>query len=1280
MTELARTAAAILEYREAQRLELERFFAEARRGRPRADEPSGRAVELVDGEGPRRMRVAEVGPGEFRVDARAVRVSGAHGLVIDGVRVLHAFDGAWQLDCDGARHTVARHRGGVVASPMPAVVQQIKVQPGDRVHAGDEIAVLEAMKLEAPVLAPQDGFVREVLVAPNHHVQRGAPLIAFADDAGEARAPPPSPAAGLREPASELRRLLLGYDDDGWDASTLGKVLRHGEQSAEIEALSAFASLAGVLRRERNGEQRPPFEELLRYLRESRGEPAFLDLLDAALAEHGASRDREPDLALLRIWKARHRLEELAPAAAALLEKRLGQPRPEDARWPALLARLASCAFPDVADLSRELRSVWFERPLSREVREHALERAALDLRRCTEADDPQAARRLVDVTWPLSRQLIAAMASAPAGARGRLIEVLLRRYYRARDLQGIASFDGGARAEYLRDGRRIRLLALWAPAAEVKAACAQLARAVADAPRDVEIAVELYLSGAPAPELLQAALEQAGFARPLLRAACATGLDCFTFRPAESGYAEDRPLRGVHPMLAKRLQLDRLVNFELTRLPAPDDVYLFHGRARAKPKDERFFALAEVRDLTPMRDARGRVTHLPHLEGVLRETFAALRLAQARRGAERLEWNRVLLTVSAPFSLTREEMLGIARRLVPDTEGLGLEMVLISVLLPQPDGSLREALIRMINPGHEGLRIRWDAPARKPLLPLGEYEARVVQLRRRGLAYPYDVTRLLTPSAESSQSDIPPGVFVEHDLDASGALAPVDRPPGGNTARIVVGVVRNWNERYPEGMTRVILLGDASREMGAVAEPECRRIIAAIDLAERMRLPLEWFALSAGAQISLSSGTENMDWVARALRRIVEFTQAGGEINVVVSGINVGAQPYWNAEATMLMHTRGVLIMTPVSAMVLTGKQALEYSGGVSAEDNAGIGGYDRIMGPNGQAQYWAKDLAGACALLLRHYDHTWVQPGERFPRRAGTSDPRDRDVGESPHPPAVGGFANVGEIFSATKNPERKKPFEIRAVMAAVCDADHRPLERWRDLRGGETAVVWDAHLGGQPICLLGIESRPVERTGFVPGDGPLAWSGGTLFPLSSKKIARAVNAASGNRPLVVLANLSGFDGSPESMRRLQLEYGAEIGRAVVHFDGPIVFCVISRYHGGAFVVFSRWLREEMEVIAVEGARASVIGGAPAAAVVFAREVESRARKDPRFASASAAARARVRAEKMGELAEEYDRVHSIERALRVGSVERVVAARELRPALIDAVERGMARALHT
>jgi acetyl-CoA carboxylase carboxyltransferase component len=491
-------------------------------------------------------------------------------------------------------------------------------------------------------------------------------------------------------------------------------------------------------------------------------------------------------------------------------------------------------------------------------------------------------------------------------------------------------------------------------------------------------------------------------------------------------------------------------------------------------------------------------------------------------------------------------------------------------------------------------------------------------------------------------------------------------------------------------------LLSDPTRGLGNLAEPECRRIIAALDLAERMCIPVEWFAVSSGALIAMDKGTENMDWIAAVLRRLIEFTQRGGEVNVLVTGINVGGQPYWNAEATMLMHTKGILVMTPASAMVLTGKQALDFSGGVSAEDNYGIGGYDRVMGPNGQAQYWAPTFGEACTVLLRHYDHTYVVPGERFPRRSRTFDPPDRDVCTAPHTAVPGSnFRYVGDVFSNRTNPERKGAFDIRSIMRAVADRDAEPLERWARWRGAETSVVWDAHVGGISVCMLGLESRTLARRGFVPADGPPSWTSGTLFPQSSRKTARAIHAASGNRPLLVLANLSGFDGAPESMRHWQLEYGAEIGRAITNFDGPIVFVVISRYHGGAFVVFSKRLNPSMEIAAVEGSYASVIGGAPAAATVFARDVKARTENDDRVArlreavqSAGGAAEAgplraelmrtteQVHAEKLREVADEFDAIHTIQRALSVGSVDRIVAARELRPYIIDALERGMAR----
>jgi acetyl-CoA carboxylase carboxyltransferase component len=268
----------------------------------------------------------------------------------------------------------------------------------------------------------------------------------------------------------------------------------------------------------------------------------------------------------------------------------------------------------------------------------------------------------------------------------------------------------------------------------------------------------------------------------------------------------------------------------------------------------------------------------------------------------------------------------------------------------------------------------------------------------------------------------------------------------------------------------------------------------------------------------------------------------------------------------------------------------------------------------------------------------------------------------------------------------------------MRAVIDQDHPALERWADMADADTSVVFDAHIAGIPVSVIGIESRVIPRKGWVPADGPDQWTSGTLFPQSSKKTARAINAASKSRPLVVLANLSGFDGSPESLRNIQLEYGAEIGRAIVNFDGPIVFVVVSRYHGGAFVVFSQALNENMEVLAIEGSFSSVIGGAPAAAVVFTRDVNKRTAADPavrdleaqlaactddatsaRLQVKLAATRATVRSDKLGEVAAEFEAVHNVERARQVGSVHSIIPAAELRPSIIAALERGITRTLN-
>jgi acetyl/propionyl-CoA carboxylase alpha subunit/acetyl-CoA carboxylase carboxyltransferase component/multidrug efflux pump subunit AcrA (membrane-fusion protein) len=770
--------------------------------------------------------------------------------------------------------------------------------------------------------------------------------------------------------------------------------------------------------------------------------------------------------------------------------------------------------------------------------------------------------------------------------------------------------------------------------------------------------------------------------------------------------------LHGVHPEAAERLDLNRYVNFELERLWGSEDVYCFFAKAKQDENDQRIFVLADVRG-RPDGDGKSAELFVPIFERALQEATRTLRLNLGIRDPRReLQWNRLVLHVQHEVEIDAATAQRVARRLLPNARHLGLEKTIVRLRLANPDrkdSDARQVEIAFSDLASSRLDMAWRRPRRVPLVPASPYERKVAACRRRENVYPYEIVRMLTQgneaierAVEATQSMdarpvLPVGTFEEFDLDPTGngvAVSVSGREPGKNTASIVFGLITTKTAKVPEGMQRVLVLSDPTMGMGSIATPECDRLVAAIDLAEKLSIPVEWVPVCAGAKIAMDSGTETMDAIARVVKRIVTFTQAGGVIHCVVTGINVGAQSYWDSLATMLMHTRGCLIMTPTASMVLTGSNALAASGSVSAEDEVAIGGHERVMGPNGEAQYFAPDLLSAYKILYDHYEYTYVVPGEQGPRRLPTSDPSSRDVTSYPYNDGKAGpqaFKTIGEILDPKTNPGRKRMFAMRALMQGVIDEDGGHLERWAHHVGAETAIVWDAHLGGYPVCLLGIESQNLQRTGYRPADGPEEWNGGTLFPQSSKKVARAINAASGVRPCVLLANISGFDGSPESMRKLQLEYGAEIARAVVNFQGPILFCIVGRYHGGAYVVFSRGLNENLRALAVEGSYASVIGGGPAAAVIFPREVRARVAADPRIQALRATLKGNptaeeraafdklrrdVTIEKRAELAREFDAVHSVERAKRVGSIEEIIPAHTIRPYLIDTLTKDLAR----
>ena len=1288
------------------------------------------------------------------IDVDVDRLSQLESRLIVGVDRFHvvAVYGSTShlVEVNGVSHRLNRHEAGVLRAPASAVVVAVRVEAGQPVEAGAVVAVLESMKMETPVRAPYAGTVREILVAVNSQVDAGAALAKLDRVGDEVEAvegvrvtfpPAGGGTADARETAlallALLRALITGYDISANRVRAIVAEYRqvreqHAVHDAEIVAgelgvLTVFADLCELSRNrptiaeedldEQVHSPREYFHSFLRSLDTKReGLPdSFRMRLSRVLLHYGVT-DIEPGVALeeavYSIFLAQQRVADQLPAVTALLDRWLAASDvpAESSRVREVLDRLVVAAqlrYPAVGDLARAVRFRHFDQPLVMKARDEVLveaERLLAELAQHPDAPD-HAGRidALVASPQPLIHLLTQRFGSA-GSAPEPVLEVLTRRYYKVRTLKDIRSarLDGlpFVTGNYELGGEQLFLVSLMAGIGELTPALAAIAGLADGVAQPANVVIDLYLSWPGRPQdtdVVGEQLREMLAASPVRTARRVTVTVCtqhgdveqLTFRRSPDGLTEERVIRGLHPLIAQRLDVWRLKNFDGVRLPSAEDTYLFNAVAKDNKDDERLIALAEVRDMTPSRDATGEIIGFPAIERVVAACLDGVRRAQSKRGTRRrLDHNRILLYAWPVIELPIANVASAVLAMTPLTFGAGIEeLALLLRLQEEPGVEPRDVALRFsYQPGVAvGVTVT-DRPT-TPLRPLDDYTLKVLRSRARGTVYPYELVPLLTG---------PDGTFVEHDLDDAGRLVPVERPPGRNSAGIVAGVVSTPTVRYPEGMTRVALFGDPTKALGTVAEPECAIVVAALDLAEQRGIPVEWFALSSGARISMDSGTENMDWVARALRRLITFTQGGGEVNVVVAGINVGAQPYWNAEATMLMHTKGILVMTPDSAMVLTGKHSLDYSGGVSAEDNFGIGGYDRVMGPNGQAQYWAPNLTSACDLLFAHYEHTYIAPGERWARAADTEDPRERDVCSFPHTHPSSDFTTVGDIFSPVVNPERKKPFDIRTVMHAVVDQDHAVLERWAGMHDAETVVVHDAHLGGHPVTVLGIESRPLPRRGNHPSDGPDHWTAGTLFPRSSKKTARAINACSGNRPLVVLANLSGFDGSPESLANMQLEYGAEIGRAMVNFVGPVVFCVISRYHGGAFVVFSGVLNDNIEVIAVEGSFSSVIGGAPAAAVVFSSEVNRRTAADPRVANLEtaltmahdaerprlrgelAAAKSTVRSEKLGDVAAEFEHVHNIERALQVGSVHAIIPAPRLRPHLIDAVERGMARAV--
>ena len=304
--------------------------------------------------------------------------------------------------------------------------------------------------------------------------------------------------------------------------------------------------------------------------------------------------------------------------------------------------------------------------------------------------------------------------------------------------------------------------------------------------------------------------------------------------------------------------------------------------------------------------------------------------------------------------------------------------------------------------------------------------------------------------------------------------------------------------------------------------------------------MPVEWFALSAGAKIAMDSGTENMDWVAAALRRIIEFTQARRRDQrrrhrhqrrraavLERRGDDADAHPGHPrddaGERDGAHRQAGArLLRAACRPRTTSASAATTASWAPTARRSTGR--------PTSRAR--ARMLLALLRAHLRRAGRALPAPRADAPTRV------ERDVRDVAAQRAGSDAARP----SATIFSDDDEPGPQAAVRHPLGDArGGRRRPPAAGALGGHARRRDRGRVGRAPGRLAGVPASASSRTrsprfgaGARRRPGPVDLRHAVPALLARRSRGRSTRVG-GRRAVVVLANLAGFDGSPESMREL-------------------------------------------------------------------------------------------------------------------------------------------------
>ena len=156
-----------------------RFVSGEDRHEVAARETRDGLVVTVDGI-PSSPRVSEIAPGTFVLQdglrsETFLCVRDGEGLHVFWRGIVHEL----REEREGGR-TAPRQASGVLEAPMPGKVITVRVAAGQAVKKGEELLVIEAMKMENALRAPRDGIVKSVTAKPGDRVSPGVVLVELA--------------------------------------------------------------------------------------------------------------------------------------------------------------------------------------------------------------------------------------------------------------------------------------------------------------------------------------------------------------------------------------------------------------------------------------------------------------------------------------------------------------------------------------------------------------------------------------------------------------------------------------------------------------------------------------------------------------------------------------------------------------------------------------------------------------------------------------------------------------------------------------------------------------------------------------------------------------------------------------------------------------------------------------------------------------------------------------------------------------------------------------------